>query len=207
MVLAAPAEASPSPRPIALLFHQGGFVDGAADMMAEQQATARGLGLRPVRVDYELGNLPAAVRDAKAAAAQYARRPALVAYGESAGGGLAALLAARGLVDAAVTYSGVNNLSKWFKGRDPLQATPAQLRKWSPTARRSKNPILTYTTAVDPYVAPEPTRRWARRDPKVRHREVLGLHIVDLPGLEGATARNVRAAMRWLARPRPSRRR
>lgn len=183
-------------KPVALLFHQGGFVHGGDDQMRQQRKVARRRGFKPVRVDYTLGDLGAAVRDAKRSADKYGPRRKVVAYGESAGGALAALLASRGKVDAAVTYSGPNNLAKWFGGRgDQLGSSRAQQRRWSASSRKSRSPILAYTTEVDPWVDPTPTRRWARRDPNVRHRKVGGLHIAG----DGYRS-NLARAMRYLDR-------
>jgi dienelactone hydrolase len=190
-------------RPIMLLFHAGAFTMGSPADMAEEASAARRRGFKPRAVAYALGNLPQTIRDTKAAASRYAMRRTVVAYGESAGGGLAAMLASRGLVDAAVTYSGVNNMPAWFEGRDTLDASPGQLYRWSATSRRrSESPILAFTTrAEDPFVPTGPTRKWANGPgDHVRHQLVGGFHIASWKYEPQAHAKAVRRAMRFLRR-------
>lgn len=191
------AKKKPS-KPILLMFHQGGFIGGADDMMDQQQQLARQAGFKPVRVNYTLGNLGQAVKDAKAAAKAYNPKRKVLSYGESAGGGLSALLADRGLTDAGFSYSGVNDLPAWYQGREQdlaaVQANPELLNRFNPSRKQSKSKIRTYTTAVDRFVNPQSTLDWAARDPNVSTQQVSGEHIPH----EQADMANVQSAMDWL---------
>src|SRR4029078_1296134 len=70
--------------PVALIFHGGGFVAGEASI-PDAEAEARAKGFKPVSVDYQLGNLRQAWRDARRAAGAYGPKRQVVAYGERAG--------------------------------------------------------------------------------------------------------------------------
>jgi acetyl esterase/lipase len=103
-----PALAAPSPgpavRPQLLLFHGGVFLFPDRNFQARTRGIAMRAGFVPHYVDYPLGDLPGAVAAAEEAArdldAEYGTA-SVYAYGSSAGGDLAAILAGRGLVTAA----------------------------------------------------------------------------------------------------------
>ena len=163
LVLAAPAVASPAVdaragarKPILLLIHGGGFAFDDPTRMDDAARVATARGFRPVRLEYTLWNLPRALADANRAAKRYARRGPLFAYGESAGGTLAALVARPGRARAAVAYAPVSNLVHWL-GDQPvmmrnLGATRADLRRGSPALRRATRPILAMVPEHDSVV-------------------------------------------------------
>jgi acetyl esterase/lipase len=96
-----------------LYFHPGGFVLGSASDPGNapicHEFAARGYRTRVV--DYPLRDLPGAVAAARAAAARHHTRT--FAIGDSAGGTLAALLAADGTVDGAATFAAPTDLLTW----------------------------------------------------------------------------------------------
>jgi len=103
------------PRATLLLLPGGGFVMPAEPvaLRARCRLFARA-GFAVVAVAYPLLGCPAALRAAtdEALRARRAARPVL-AYGESAGGTLAEMLAVRGAVPAAVAVAGISDLTTW----------------------------------------------------------------------------------------------
>lgn len=103
--------------PIVLLLHGGGWTHGSATDEAYSMAAIQRTGLRAVSIDYPLNDPMGAMRAAQKAARYYHRRGRKVfAYGHSAGGTIAAQLAARGQVDAAVIWEAPINLFTWRAG-------------------------------------------------------------------------------------------
>jgi hypothetical protein len=163
------------------------------------------LGFKPIYVDYPLGDLSAAV----AYTYRVARRGAangreLYAYGESAGGTLAALLATRGLVRSAATYSRITSLTRYTAhAQDPetykelIAATERDLRRFSPGHRHAKAKTLALAPISDSPYLTGPTNRWADRERKVSALEVQGGHLAF--GDEDLYTENMSRALEWLA--------
>jgi acetyl esterase/lipase len=191
--------------PILLMFHSGAFVFGSTESLTEAAATARDVGFRPVLVDYPLGDLPRAVSTSARTAKRYMRSGRRVyAYGESAGGTLAALLAERGLVRAAGSYSQVTDLPAYVRSapdpdlyREYLGATDRQIRRASPARGTTDLPFLAITGRTDFAGFAAATRAWARANPTVRARIVPGGHSGDEAGSETYST-NVRLVLEWL---------
>lgn len=168
--------------PGALLFHGGGFAFGSAAQMEEAAAKAQRRGFTVRSVEYPLWDIGAAVRSAVAAAQGLRHHGHRVfAYGDSSGGTLAALLAERGLADAAVANAPPSDLVHW----PPFFASDADYEAWfgidlvarfrlSPCLHPSKRPILVMQ-GDDEFRAPN--RAWARRDPLVRYQPIPGGHL------------------------------
>ncbi len=209
MAGALPAQASASPAakpPIVLFLHGGGFLFEEEGQMAEARELAAELGFRVAYVDYPLFDLPGAI----AATQRHARRLGIggrpvLAYGESAGGTLAALLAQRGLVDAAATYSPVADMRAFPAHTEDaalymefIQADRRDLRQASPALFESLVPVLALRASGDGGFLARGMRRWASRDPLIR--------LINVPGVHAGTGqprlyeRNVTLALRWLLR-------
>jgi len=100
-----------------LVLHGGGFIGGGPGSVEPLAADLRAAGYNAIAVDYRtenprgnvLGEIATVHRHAKAAEA----RGPVVAYGVSAGGTLAAALAARGEVAGAVVAGAPTNLLTW----------------------------------------------------------------------------------------------
>lgn len=170
--------AEPPHPPVLLLMHAGGFLLG--DPLLERDAVreARSRGFETANLDYVLGNLPAAVRQVSRIARGFSAAGRRVfAYGESAGGTLAALLAERGLVERAVAVSPVPDLRGWpdlplaFVGLKRAQAA-----RYSPALHPAVAPLLMLVARLDAPVVIAEDRAWARQDPLVVARMVAGGH-------------------------------
>src|SRR4029078_2541024 len=120
--------------------------------------------------------------DARRAAGAYGPKRQVVAYGESAGGALAARLAQKGLVSAATAYMPPTDLSSVA---DPtltamiqsLSARPEMIRRMSVARHRTRNPVLAQIARDDVLIDPAQTEAWAKSDPRVRAQLVAGTHI------------------------------
>jgi acetyl esterase/lipase len=193
-----------SARPTLLLIHGGGFLFGGPSLEDKAASYAQARGWRTVSLDYPLGNLPAAVAYSERAARTYgAGDHPVYAYGESAGGLLAALLAERGEVKAAATYSPVSDLVKYAGASTPgylayIGATEAEARRYSPALHQSRRRILALVGADDYPSIKWPTLGWAHRERRVRARVIPGGHIGG-PGFYG---QGMRRAIRFLDRQR-----
>ena len=187
------------------MFHSGGFVLGSTDSLAAAEEAATGLGFDPVAVEYPLGDLPAAVLAAEEAARSSARGgQAVYAYGESAGGTLAALLATAGRVEAAATYSQLTDIDVYLDDLDPgaqayIAATDRQLRKFSPATHDSAAPLLALVPAEDDPEQNLATEEWDRRERRVSTASVPGGHLGagDEPDVYQS---NMERALSWLSR-------
>jgi acetyl esterase/lipase len=177
----APAEG----RPVLLLIHSGGFIFGDPGLEDRAAAQARARGWRTESLDYPLWDLPGAVRYCQRAASVYAARGRPVyAYGDSAGGTLAALLAERGEVRAAAALSPVSSIPRYAYAQPDrsfylalIGATRRQATTNSPAFHRSRRPILALVGEDDYPSIRAPTYRWAKRSPRVRARTVAGGHL------------------------------
>ncbi len=176
--------------PIMLIFHPGGWIFAGNDMdQAEQDAEARGFA--PIRVAYPLFDVPAAFAQAELLAHGLTKRGRQVfAYGESAGGAMAAALAQKGEVQAAAVHSPVSDIPAFVgtltggnSSNRPfcdslLKLTPTTERTFSPDSRRkpSKRGIFAVVPEEDHALSPT-TLAWAARDPSIQVLSVPGGHL------------------------------
>jgi acetyl esterase/lipase len=144
---------------------------------------AHRLGFQQRVVDYPLGNVPAAVKHSVRLARRLSKRRSLYAYGDSAGGTLASLLAQRGLVKASATQAPVSNIGQWSvsTGNDPAQLeealhlNPRSAREFSPNKHRSRSPIFAEAPVNDAISGP--TLAWGRTSRFVKAVSVPGDHL------------------------------
>jgi acetyl esterase/lipase len=147
--------------------------------MDQAAALAKRRGFITVEVDYPLCNIAAAAETAFAEADKLQRHGYRVfAYGDSAGGTLAALLAERGLAQSAVAAAPASDLLHWPDYSDEeyrhwFRVTRAQRYRLSPAFHRSKRRILVLQ-GNDGFKSWN--RAWAKRDPLVRYQSVPGDH-------------------------------
>ncbi len=194
--------------PVLLMLHSGGFILGSPASLDQAAAAAEGVGFEAVPVAYKLHDLPGAAAQVERIARRYERQGRDVyAYGESAGGLLASMLAEESLSEATAVYSSISDLPAYIRHTPPpergvfvdaLHATRKQIRELSPVNGLSEAPVLALTPVADSGHLNRATDRWAERDPLVSTRDVQGGHLgLDEPDVYAA---NVAVAMRWLAR-------
>lgn len=177
-------------------------------MMHRAAVYARSRGFATRNIDYPLCDLHAALKDSKSAARDAStNRNEVYAYGESAGGDLAAILAQKGLTKSAATYSAVPDIQE-FMNNDTgglgtrLNASQADLRAASPVFHLSDQPILALAATDDQLTPSDDTVEWARWDEPVHYRLVTGGHVGAGPiggedqGSEYVT--HMREAIDWL---------
>ena len=107
--------AAGSAAPQLILIHGGSFLyeDPTFEALTRRRALQAGFG--PHYLRYPLGDMPAAFQAARAQAIRLRVRygSAVYAYGSSAGGTLAGLLAGDGLVSAALAKAPVSDFLSW----------------------------------------------------------------------------------------------
>jgi acetyl esterase/lipase len=129
-----------------LLLHGGGFSGGDPSSVAPLVDDLRAVGYDAIAVDYRkenpTGNILGEIATVRRKVEAVEGRGPVVLYGVSAGGTLAAALAARGEVAGAVVAGAPTNLLTWF-GLSPMP-TPAfwQRLGMDGNARREASPIF-----------------------------------------------------------------
>jgi hypothetical protein len=144
-------------------------------MMDAAAAYARP-NFQPVEVDYPLCRLAKALKYSTKEAERFPNRT-VYAYGESAGGSLAARLGEMGLVKAAAVQDPVADVPKfirpyrqyWYSG------WYGEARWISPNLHPSKGPIRAWIARDDP-LAPD-SWKWARADSRVAGKAIPGKHL------------------------------
>lgn len=197
---------TPKPPPAQLLLiHGGSFVVDTAWFEPATRPRAIAAGFVPHYLTYPLGNLPAALAAARAAAAELRERYGaenVYAYGCSAGGTLAALLAGEGMVQAAVAKAPPSDLVGWewpltkygagyFEGID---LDLAQRYHLSPVRRPQERPLLIMQGRNDHVVPPAMSAAYAAKFRRVHLWLVPGGHTT-----ERARPYLISRAMHWLA--------
>ncbi len=204
MLFATPGTAQANP--VVLTIHGGGYIIGNAGNMAKTDAQFEALGYKAVSVDYTLSNIGAGWRDVKAVAESYGPRRHVFAIGTSAGGGYAAKLAERGMVDAAYGFSPLVDLTgeKWaaFGGVHFRCRTDHCQQRFSPVERRPLSPFRALVPLQDSIVDPADAIGWADRQMKVTAMTYDGDHCY--PTAAGYIS-DVRDASDWFEREAPPR--
>ncbi len=210
--LPAPAAAAPprvdqavSLAPHLLLIHGGSFLHSDPSFESLTLEAAVGAGFVPHYLEYPLGDRTGAVRAARAAARELGEQyPGRVyAYGSSAGGTLAALLAGDGLVRAAVAKAPPSDLPGWEWPLDAvgpdyfarIGADPAAMRRLSPLRRPARRPLLLVHGRADRVVPLGMSEAFAAKFERV--------HLWPVPGghwTERARPQLVGQALAWLRR-------
>jgi acetyl esterase/lipase len=100
--------------PMILLLHGGGWQGGSSSEMLPWRDDFQARGYRTRLVDYPLGRVTRSIEYAEAVARdERLRGGPVIAYGMSAGGTIAAALAAEGKVDGAVDVIGPTDFTSW----------------------------------------------------------------------------------------------
>ncbi len=164
-------------KPVVLLFHGGGFCCGEPAWMNAAAAYAKPK-FQPVKVDYPLWDLSAALKYSKKEARSFPNRK-VYAYGESAGGSIAARLGEMGLVREAAAQDPVANVVKYIR---PSQGYfgddwEAEARWMSPDRHAAKRPVRAWI-ARDDSLAPD-SWQWVKNDAKVTGKGIPGEHLQE----------------------------
>ena len=195
--LAPPADAATSGSAVAepvvpqlILIHGGSFLyeDPTFESLTQRRALRAGFALHYLR--YPLGDMPGAFQAARAEAVRLRARygSAVYAYGSSAGGTLAALLAGDGLVSAAVTKAPVSDLLDWewplgAYGPDYFEriglSAPAARSRLSPLRRPARRPLLILQGRRDRVVRVAMNREYALKFKRVYLWVVQGGHHTE----------------------------
>lgn len=192
------------PPPQLLLFHGGSFLFEDPSFEEATEPLAEAAGFVPHYVDYPLGDLPAALTRARAEAARLRSRfgvEGVYAYGSSAGGTLAALLAGEGLVAAAVAKAPPSDLVGWSwplstYGTDyyeQIGLSEEARYRLSPLRRPERQPLLLLQGRADQVVPATMSEAFAAKFPQVRLWLLAGGHRA-----ERSRPRVVVRALRWL---------
>jgi pimeloyl-ACP methyl ester carboxylesterase len=199
LALATPADAAlsvpgvgaaGSVRPQLLLIHGGSFLyeDPSFESLTDRRAIQA--GFVPHFLRYPLEDMPAAFQAAREEAARLRAMygTSVYAYGSSAGGTLAALLAGDGLVSAAVAKAPVSDLLDWewpltaygpdYFERIGLGASTAR-RRLSPLRRPARRPLLIVQGRRDQVVPLSMNRTYASKFKRVYMRVVSGGHHTE----------------------------
>ena len=192
-VFAPVASAEAPPKPVLLLIHGGGFFAGDPGYMDYAAAIAAAQGeFATLQPAYPLDDLPAAFAQTKELALRLRGEGRRVfAYGDSAGGAIAAWLASRGYVAAAAAKAPPTALRAWrspyalYYGTAPpgdshswrhLHASEEDLRTYSSARRPSLRPLLIFQSCEDRIVPCAMNERFAARDPRVSLVHIHGPH-------------------------------
>jgi hypothetical protein len=167
--------ASAGAKPVLLLFHAGGFCFGKPAWMNKAAAYARPR-FQPVKVDYPLCDLSAALRYSMNEARSFSNRK-VYAYGESAGGSIAARLGEMGLAKQTAVQDPVANVVKFARPyREYFGENWLEEARWmSPDRHPSNGPIRAWI-ARDDSLAPD-SWRWAKKDQRVVGKAIPGTHL------------------------------
>lgn len=189
---------SPGSSRAVILIHGGSFGLGSTQMTEDSCQVFADQGYYAINSDYPLGDLSGAeshlVRLAREA--RLGRRK-VFAYGESAGGGLSALLSARALVDAAFAWAPVSDLYRWQSDSEPgfvnwsgfKDYSPGLLKRLSAVrwASRSSTPLLVVHGRDDRKVPLSQSLRLKKRYKHMRLRIVSGGHEQGEESFRSAT--------------------
>jgi pimeloyl-ACP methyl ester carboxylesterase len=199
------ASNKPAPKPQLILIHGGSFLFHDPFFRPLTRPWALEAGFVPHYIDYPLNDLPGAVSAARLEARKLRQQVGVgrvYAYGASAGGTLAAILAGEGDVSAAVAKAPISDLASWEwpLGRygtnyyENIFASPEARLRLSPVNRPEREPLLVVQGRIDDVVPPAMNEAFAAKFGRV--------HLWLVPG--GHTTERVRpwileGAMRWLA--------
>jgi acetyl esterase/lipase len=207
----------PAKQVTVLFMHGGAWAGGSPAELEPLAAQYRSLGYNAVSIEYRDGNndIVHLIDNVQAQVSKYRSNGPVVLYGVSAGGTLAAALAAAGKVDGAVVIGGPTDLPAWssnpyraFLARQVLDALGMkrdEFREASPIRRLSDRPapqLLQYGDR-DQFVPFEQGATYARaarkRQPDIKLETLKGVDHSRL----GTTPASVAHALEWIRRRWP----
>lgn len=211
-----PAAAAPTARPPVappewparhlILLPGGGFTGHDPNFWPIMAPAAEAEGFVPHMLYYRTFDIRGAVEDARwfagALIRQYGRAN-VFAFGSSAGGTLAALLASDGMVAAAVSSSGIYDLRSWpwaIENMGPeylaeIGADWETRREYSPIRRRLRCPLMSMHGSLDPVVSVFQAEDYVARNERARLLLYSAGH-----GLYRSRPASIITGLRWLHR-------
>jgi acetyl esterase/lipase len=208
LALAAPTHAQAA-TPIVLLLHGGGWHGGDPASMDAWRDDFEAHGYRTRSIAYPLGSVTRSIDFVDAIAQQERRAGApVIAYGISAGGTIAAALAASGRVSGAVDLLGPTDFTSWLSpiGMEVMLAvhmSGAEKRAASPLRRLNgrQTPQLLQCGLLDPVTTYDQCTRYvsaARRgNPDTTLHTLVSVHVQSTADRDRARAW---VQARWPAR-------
>lgn len=183
-----------------IVIHGGGFVSGDPSLTSDTCALLAANGFFVINLKYPLGDPQGAKRALRQAIKQAKEENKTVyAYGESAGGGLAALAAAKSWIDGAFVWAPVSDALAWKRkiNQDPslsylrgqfAQINDKQLKDISAINYASNNsaPIVVVHGRDDELIPFQESIDLAKRWPRMRLISAAGGHQVDAPSMIAA---------------------
>lgn len=218
LIAASPAQAKhvkrppPCPQgPLVILLHGGGWQSGSPNSLQPWVDDFQANGIRAKSIGYPFGSVIGAIRHVRAEVAKERCGP-VIAYGISAGGTIAAFLAAEGSVAGGINVVGPTDFTRWIGpvatdvGRKTGLTSYAAKRESSPYWNLSKPaPQLIQCGIADPLVTYEQCLRYhqgaRQKQPDTTLQNLLG------HGQQATTGRyQARAwiAARWPTQPKVS---
>lgn len=212
----------PANQPTVLFLHGGAWVGGSPAELEPLAATYRKHGYNAISITYRDGdnNILHLIDNVEAEVAKHRSKGPVILYGVSAGGTLAAAVAAAGKVDGGVVIGAPTDLETWssnpYQGSlakkvlDGLGMTPDQQRDASPINRLGEKPapqLLQYGDRDEfvPVAQGEIYLRAARtRQPKLEI-ELETMRGVDHTGALAYTPTYAESALQWIQQRWPSR--
>jgi len=193
------------PKPHLMLLHGGSFLFDDDEFEPTTREAALRAGFIPHYTTYPLGDMPAAVLALRAEARRLRLKfgaDMVYAYGSSAGGTLAALLAGDGLVGGAVAKAPVSDLITWewplleygVEYYEEVALAYSDRYRLSPLRRPAKEPLLLIHGAGDRVVPISQSEAFASKFRRV--------HLWQVPGGHHAERSNpevLERALHWLA--------
>ncbi len=179
------------PKPHLMLLHGGSFLYFDPEFEALTREMAERAGFIPHYTVYPLGDMPSAVLAVRAEAKRlrqlHGGATMVYAYGSSAGGTLAALLAGDGLVGAAAAKAPVSNLVDWTWPVDHygpryferVRLDVSARYRLSPVRRPAKGQLLLVHGIDDQVVPISQSEAFANKFQRVHLWEVLGGHHAE----------------------------
>lgn len=186
-----------------LTHHPGGFLVGTTKIVAYADSYGASQGFHTIDMNYPLGSITEAMNYCSSIAQYVSGFGNVFAYGESAGGTLAAWLGVNGYAWASAVYCCVPNVWPWANQNPTvmnyLHPTQTEADAVSPALHSAKRQVYARAGHDDQQVSYSSVVTWGATDPKVTVDVVPGDHLGSDPTQKNG---NTRAAIGWLVQKR-----
>ena len=134
------------PKATVLVLRPGAWILGTVDNAVPDCRYFAARGYDAVAVDYPFTYFASLAAARSAAAAARAKRLPVYAFGYSAGGNLAAMLAVQGNVTAAVDVAGPVNMVDWLRPKNASIPRTPRVSAWCPSTHAAEHRRTSATT-------------------------------------------------------------